>query len=172
MYLRSIEDTEDTGADAGSERMNPRSFFVSREISEKWGIFKGLQYDINATVDIHIDAATLFLVFEYYNQVDVDKHITIPKPLPYSASLVIDFENALGPLCRQHARWIDHVSKMHNNRLQLWKLLEAANFLHAQKLLDLCCARIAFEFKCIQTNKVREQLGIVNDLDFQLGDVE
>jgi len=141
---------------------NPNnSFYVSREISAKWGIFEGLAYEENTFLDIDIDEQTLSLVFQYYNVIDIDD-VSIPKPLPFSASFVLTFTNAFGNNCnlQRHATWIDSVAMSGSGLIKLWKLFEASNFLHAQKLLDLCSARIAFEFKNMNAKEIRKCTGI------------
>lgn len=137
------------------------AIFVSREVSEKWGLFEGLTYEENTFIDIDIDQETLYLVMEYYNIIDIDD-VSIPKPLPFSSSFVINFTNAFGKNSnlRRHASWIDNIATSASNLIKLWKLFEAANLLHAQKLLDLCSARIAFEFKNMSVKELQKCTGI------------
>jgi len=135
---------------------------VSEKMSRKWGIFNGLSYEAESTIDIDIDQDSLELVVEYYSIIDCD-NVDIPKPLPYEASFVLQFTNALGFKLRTHAMWIDKIAQMkmdNQERLHLWRLFEAANLLHAQKLLDLCSARIAFEFKNMKPAELRRVLHI------------
>jgi len=137
------------------------AIYVSREVSAKWGLFQGLTYEANTFLDIDIDEQTLYLVMEYYNIIDIDNQ-SIPKPLPFSASFVINFTNAFGinTKLQRHASWIDKIATSGSHLIKLWKLFEAANFLHAQKLLDLCSARIAFEFKNMNAKELQKCTGI------------
>jgi hypothetical protein len=135
---------------------------VSEKMATKWGIFNGLTYEAESTIDIDIDQDSLELVVEYYSIIDCED-VDIPKPLPYEASFVLHFTNALGNKLRTHAMWIDKIAQLkedNQERLQLWRLFEAANLLHAQKLLDLCSARIAFEFKNMKPAELRRVLHI------------
>lgn len=163
MYFRSSYDKSESA----------KRIHVPEKMSRKWGIFNGLSYEPEGTIDVDIDQNSLELVIEYYLIIDCE-NVDIPKPLPYEASFVLHFPNALGNELRNDAMWIDKIAQLttdstdstnpNQGRLQLWRLFEAANLLHAQKLLDLCSARIAFEFKNMKPAELRRVLSIKNDL--------
>jgi hypothetical protein len=79
---------------------------VPEKMSRKWGIFNGLSYEPKGTIDVDIDQDSLELVIEYYSIIDCE-NVHIPKPLPYEASFVLHFSNALGNQLRNDAMWID-----------------------------------------------------------------
>lgn len=131
----------DTMSSDGSE-----GIFVSREIASHLGIFKGLTYIPNSSLLIKgIEQETFEKIVYFYTY--VYSGLQVPKPLPFQASFTLQFQNALGQEFAKYTNWINSVANEDQHLKSLWKLLEAANFLHAQEVLDLCCARIAFEFK-------------------------
>jgi hypothetical protein len=145
MYLRSR---------SGDQMM------LQRSIASKLGLFSALSYIEGSVLDVDVDSESLQLLLQFYHDIDDDQEI--PKPLPFCASFVITFSRALGDTLYRQALWIDRIAIQ--NRLGVWKLFEAANYFHAQKLLDLCSARLAFEFKSMNENELRDVLKLSNDL--------
>jgi hypothetical protein len=134
--------------------------FLERSIAEKLGLFDALTYCEGSVLDVDFESESLKFLLQYYS--DIDDEQQIPKPLPFCASFVLTFSNALGTKLIRQASWIDRIAL--RNRISVWKLFEAANYFHAQKLLDLCSARLAFEFKSMDENELREVLKLSNDL--------
>ena len=133
--------------------------FIAYDIAQSWGIFRdALEYKEGEVLDVDLDDASFLLVLEYYSKIKVET--AIPKPLPLKAAYVMDFRDALGYELRNECAWIDAVAVQSKNRILLWKLFETCNFLHAQRLLDLCSARIAFQYKNMTVWEMRESLRI------------
>ena len=158
------------------------SVSMRKTIAMKMGLFKEMFDDCSQDeeiLDVPIKSSILSLVILYYEHMTatassvrthdtliINKPGKVNKPLDTSL-LSLDWTDP--SISEWETNFIENLQpsvydKDFKTVTTLWELLEAANFFHAQRLLDVICSKIAFTLKDLTADQMRKLYGIENDL--------
>lgn len=92
---------------------------------------------------LRVRSQVLSLIVDFMNHYDIDPMVTIPKPL---------ISNNIGDVVQHwYAVFIERIDEN-----MLFDIVNAANYMHIQPLLELACAGVALSINCKTTTEVNE----------------
>jgi hypothetical protein len=101
----------------------------------------------------NISGQYLIYIAEYLNHYNLKDPPKVEKPLK------------IYDISQMYGKWEDQfISEFCNNKKELWELINHANFLGCESLLDLACSKIAVYIKDFSPKKTLEYFGIIEDL--------